>query len=338
MMKPAWPSPKLEVETAPAGRGGLGGGHQITVVITTRDRASRLRQAIESVLRSPLITTPEQIIVVDDDSSDGTEEVVRQFGVGYARIARHNVSDSRNAGLALTQTPYIAFLDDDDIWLPGNMEAHLAALETHPDAAFAYGIAQCATPDLEPLPFCFPTAPLPSGLVPNELHRSGYPQLGVVLFRQDAVASVAGCDPNIRYGQDGDLMLRIAGRHEIIGVEVVGMLHRLRPASKARSDYHWARARRKLLRWRPRGVGVSWRTAATYRIETRGLFFWHFHEDAVACIGLGQCQDGLVCLGRALWISPLHSLRHARQLGATFWRCVQEAQRLQPWRKAAAAR
>jgi glycosyltransferase involved in cell wall biosynthesis len=299
--------------------------HQISVVITTRNRAGLLRQAIESVLPSPLITSPEQIIVVDDDSQDETEEVVRDLGVRYVRHARHNISHGRNAGLALAQTPYVAFLDDDDVWLPGNMEAHLAALETHPDAAFAYGIAQCATeelePTLEPLPLRFPTPPLPTGLVPNELHK-GYPQLGVVLFRQEAVASVGGSDPRIQYGQDADLMIRIAGQHEIVGVEVVGMLHRLRPPSKARSDYHWAGARREILRWRPRHVGVSWTTAAKFLIETRGLFFWHFCEDAAASAALGHRRDALICLGRALRVSPPHALRHSRQLGSTLWQCI----------------
>ena len=179
---------------APAGTDVDYGRAKISVVITTHNRAGRLRQAIESVLPSPLITSPEQVIVVDDDSRDDTEKVVRHFGLQYVRIDRHNISHCRNAGFSLTETPYVAFLDDDDVWLPGNMEAHLAALESHPGAAFAYGIAQCATEDLEPLPFRFPAPPLPSGLVPDQFHLR-YPQIGVVLFRQEAVAAVGGSDP-----------------------------------------------------------------------------------------------------------------------------------------------
>ena len=299
------------------------GPAKISVVITTHNRAGLLRQAIESVLPSPLITSPEQVIVVDDDSRDDTEKVVRQFGLRYVRIDRHNISHCRNAGLSLTETPYVAFLDDDDVWLPGNMEAHLAALESHPGAAFAYGIAQCATEDLEPLPFRFPVPPLPCGLVPDQFHLR-YPQIGVVLFRQEAVMQAGGSDPGIRYGEDADLMIRIAGHHEIVGVEVVGMLHRLRPASRARSDYHWTRGR-EVMRWRPRDVGVGWRTAARFRIGARGLFFSHFYEDALACIGRGQRRDAVVCLGRAVWVSPAHSLRHCRQLGSILGRCVGEA-------------
>src|SRR5579864_1402987 len=96
---------------------------QISVVIPAHNRASLLDVAIASVLKSPLIAHPEQIIVVDDDSLDQTEAVARGHGVTYVRANYHNISRSRNAGLALVQTPYVTFLDHDDAWLPGNMEA-----------------------------------------------------------------------------------------------------------------------------------------------------------------------------------------------------------------------
>src|SRR5579859_2323363 len=158
---------------------------RISVVIPTHDRASLLGGAIESVLSSPLIVSPEQIIVVDDDSHDQTRDVASRYGVRYVRVACHSSGGSRNVGLEHARTPYVTFLDDDDVWLPGNMEAQLAALDAHPTAGFAYGIAQCATEDLQPLPWRFPSTPLPSGYVPDDLHRHGYPQLGVVLFRRE---------------------------------------------------------------------------------------------------------------------------------------------------------
>jgi glycosyltransferase involved in cell wall biosynthesis len=280
-----------------------------------------LTEAIESVLPSPLIASPEQITVIDDDSQDRTKEVVRKFGARYLRVAVHSAGASRNVGLAAVKTPYIAFLDDDDAWLPGNMEAQLAALEANPSAAFAYGMAQCVTEDLEPIAGIFPCPPLPSGLVPDRFHLS-YPQLGVVLFRRGAVAEVGGSDPRIRYYQDADLMIRIAARHEIVGVETVGMLHRLRPSSKARSDYFWADARREVTRWRPKHVGVRWTTAVQYSFHTRGQFFGYFVDDAGSCVALGQRRDALICLSRAVRVSPAHALHHSSRLGSTFWRCV----------------
>lgn len=286
------------------------------MVITTHDRAHELDVAIGSVVRSPLIESPEQVIVVDDDSHDRTPDVARRWHARYVRVATHSAGRSRNAGWALADTEYVAFLDDDDAWLPGNMEHQLSALDAHGDAGFAYGIAQCATEDrLEPIPATFPPPPLASGRVPAALH-TAYPQLGVVLFRRQALEEVDGFDPRVQYGEDADLMLRIASRREIVGVDFVGMLYRVRSASRARSDYFWAV--RDVTRWRPRVDGVGWRTAARFQILTRGKFFVRFCEDAGACVADGRPMDALVCLARAAWISPAHALRHQRMLRAAF--------------------
>ncbi len=147
------------------------GDPRVSVVIPTHNRASQLDVALASVLASPLILSPAQVIVVDDDSRDGTPEVARRHGVRYVRVAAHSVARSRNAGWEQASTEYVTFLDDDDAWLPGNIEPQLAALDAQPDAGFAYGMAQCADEDLEPLDGTFPPPPLVSGHAPGPLHR-----------------------------------------------------------------------------------------------------------------------------------------------------------------------
>ena len=301
-------------------------GAKISVVIPTRDRARLVDAAIASVLASPLITSPTQIAVIDDDSHDDTEAVALKHGVRYKRVIRHNSSLTRNAGFELVQSPYVTFLDSDDAWLPGNMEPQLAALESNPKAAFAYGIARCTTENFQPIPEAiFPKPPLHSGLVPERLHLH-YPQLGVVLFRREAVANVGGFDPRIPYYQDGDLMIRIAARHPIVGVNFVGMLHRLRDPSRTRSDYHWGY--RDVRNWWPRGVGIGVSAAATLMIRTRSLLFHRFCEDTAACVDRGQRKDALVCLSRALRVSPAHAVRHYHMMASLLLRSLhQPAQR-----------
>jgi glycosyltransferase involved in cell wall biosynthesis len=289
------------------------GTWELSVVIPTRDRASLLDVTIASVLRSPLIVSPGQIIVVDDDSHDDTEAVARKHAVSYLRVDHHNISRTRNAGFSLVRTPYVAFLDHDDIWLPGNMEPQLEALKRHPDAAFAYGIARCASEELQPIPLAFPSPPLPSGIIPDQLHL-GYPNLGVVLFRREAVSGVGGFDPAIRYHQDADLLLRIAARQKIVGVDFEGMLHRLRSPSRARADYYWAS--REVLHWLPRRLGVGWPAAIRFLVKTKGLFFYRFCADAAACASLGHRRDALQCLSRAVRVSPLHALRHCSDVAS----------------------
>jgi glycosyltransferase involved in cell wall biosynthesis len=285
--------------------------HRVSVVIPTHNRAPQLEAALLSVLDSPLISSPDQIIVVDDDSQDRTPEIVRRFGVRSVTINRHSPASSRNAGWRRTASEFVTFLDDDDVWLPGNLEPQLAALDAHPRAGFAYGIARCAHEDLEPFDATFPAPPLASGHTPGRLHEQ-YPQLGVVLFRRAALEEAAGFDPRVPYGEDAELMLRIAARREIVGVERVGMLHRMRGASRERSDYFWPL--RAITRWRPRGVGVGWHPALKFQLSTRGLFFSRFVDDATACTEAGHPWDALVCAARATWVSPLHAIRHRHEL------------------------
>ncbi|HEX4803943.1 MAG TPA: glycosyltransferase family A protein [Myxococcaceae bacterium] len=295
-----------------------GGEMQLSVVIPTRDRARFVDVALASVLASPLIKEPTQIIVVDDDSHDETASVVRERGCRYLHVNNHNIGRTRNDGFALVQSPYVAFLDSDDAWLPGNMEPQLAALESHPGAAFAYGIARCAKEDLEPLPWTFPNPPLVSGVAPERFHL-GYANLGVVLFRREAVLDIGGFSTRILYHQDADLMIRIAARREIVGVDFVGMLHRIRDPSRARANYYWGN--RLVKNWWPRGVGAK--TAAKFMIKTRSLYFDRFIEDTAACVACGQKKDALVCLTRAVRVSPGHAIRHPRRIARLLFRSLQ---------------
>jgi hypothetical protein len=286
--------------------------HRVSVVIPTHNRADQLEVAVRSVLDSPLISSPSQVIVVDDDSNDHTPDVVRRLGVSYVAISRHSAAHSRNAGWRRAATEYVTFLDDDDAWLPGNLEGQLDALDAHPRAGFAYGIARCATEeDLEPLGTTFPDRPLVSGHVPERLH-GRYPQLGVVLFRRQALEEVDGFDPRVNYWEDADLMLRVAARREIVGIEREGMLYRLRFPSRNRADYFWPL--RNVAQWRPKGASVGLRPALRFQLSTKGLFFTRFVEDACACLDAGQNWSALVCAARAAWVSPVHAIKYRKFL------------------------
>jgi glycosyltransferase involved in cell wall biosynthesis len=306
----------------------------ISVVIPTRNRAALLGRAIRSVLASPLIASGQQIIVVDDDSNDETPQVSSQLGVRYRRVACHAPSGARNAGFQDVDTPFVAFLDDDDEWLPNNMQAQLAALRARPSAALAYGITQCATEDLEPLPWSYPTPPLASGSNPEQLYLR-CPGLGVVLFRREAIQEVGGFDLSMGWGvhealachkerrslapptcEDDDLMLRIAVRHDIVGVESIGMLYRMKSPSRARSDYHWAV--RSYVKWRPRYVG--WKSTLRWQYQARGGLYRKFCQDADACILAGELREATVSFTRALRIAPLHAIHDLRLLGPLLWR------------------
>lgn len=105
---------------------------KVSIVIPAFNRAAMLRQAIASVISEDY---PEkEIIVVDDGSTDETSQVVREFGsdVKYHYIENGGVSKARNVGISMSSGEWIAFLDSDDLWLPGKLSCQMRYLAANP--------------------------------------------------------------------------------------------------------------------------------------------------------------------------------------------------------------
>jgi glycosyltransferase involved in cell wall biosynthesis len=110
----------------------------VSVVIPTFNRAPILRRAIDSALAQ---TRPaDEIIVVDDGSTDDTRRVVESYGgkVHYIHQSNAGVGAARNAGIDAATSQFIAFLDSDDAWDRDKLKLQMEILETHPDIAIAY--------------------------------------------------------------------------------------------------------------------------------------------------------------------------------------------------------
>lgn len=96
----------------------------LTVVIPAYNVDGYIEEALDSVLSQPYIDDIE-IVVIDDGSSDSTFDVVKRVmdrdPAGHIRLIRQSnrgLSGARNAGIAAVRTPYVGFLDGDDIFLP----------------------------------------------------------------------------------------------------------------------------------------------------------------------------------------------------------------------------
>jgi len=100
------------------------------VAIHTYNRADLLPETLDGVLRQSL--APGQIVVVDDGSTDQTEQVVAAYGdrLEYHQIANVGPGASRHAAIAACRGDWIACTDDDDLWLPD----HLAVMQSVIDA------------------------------------------------------------------------------------------------------------------------------------------------------------------------------------------------------------
>lgn len=166
-------------------------------------------------MRSVLGQTLEdfEMIVVDDASTDGTADLVRQTADRDPRVRPLEVSDrvgaaaARNRAIQAARAPWVAFLDDDDEWLPQKLERQVTALQAG-GADFAYS------------PFIYIEgaggerilgAVDVSGKDPRSALLGGnFIGQSSVVVRRDALMEVGGFDPALPRLQDWDLWIRIA--------------------------------------------------------------------------------------------------------------------------------
>lgn len=214
----------------------------ISVVIPCYNAERYIVATIESVLAQQ--RPGLEIIVVDDGSSDRSVELVRAAfpQVRVAQQANQGVAAARNHGIALAGGDWIAFVDADDIWLPGKLAAQLAQLAANPECRMNYCAWQVWPSD----------APRPAPAYLAELaQRAGeharwdgasgwvYPELlldcvvwtSTVLAHRSLLDEIGGFDATLRLGEDYDLWLRASRVTPILRVARPYALYRIHPAS-----------------------------------------------------------------------------------------------------------
>jgi glycosyltransferase involved in cell wall biosynthesis len=127
----------------------------VTILLPTFNRLAYLRAALESVERQTF--RDFELIVLDDGSSDGTAEFLSRFRPWFKcrieRFERKERAFLRNVGVSMSQAPFIAFLDDDDLWAPQKLERQVAFMTRHPETGMSYtftsAIDSSGNPDLK---------------------------------------------------------------------------------------------------------------------------------------------------------------------------------------------
>ena len=105
----------------------------ISVVIPTYNRVALLERALDSVLAQTL--SADEIIVVDDGSTDGTVSMLKSHyhGVNFIEQDNQGVSAARNAGIKTASHSWIALLDSDDVWHANKLERQVQELKNAPE-------------------------------------------------------------------------------------------------------------------------------------------------------------------------------------------------------------
>jgi hypothetical protein len=199
---------------------------ETTVVIPTRDRVALLEQTLRTVLAQE--PRPE-VVVVDDGSGDGTAARLASLPVTVVRNdgAAWGASRARNEGIKRAETPFVAFVDSDDLLLPGALGSLAAALREDGAAPFAYGCALAAAHT--------PAGWASEGVIAPErgtggslgalYARNAVPSSGA-LVRRSALDGLGGYDERLTFSEDHDLWLRLARTGAPVHVPELVVVHR----------------------------------------------------------------------------------------------------------------
>jgi len=110
----------------------------VSIIVTTYNRHDFLRQTLASIAAQS--HKDIETIVVDDGSKSDPTAIVTGFGSRFRCIRQENAGQpaARNRGIAASTAPFLAFVDDDDLWEPRKLELQLALLSSRPDIGWCH--------------------------------------------------------------------------------------------------------------------------------------------------------------------------------------------------------
>jgi glycosyltransferase involved in cell wall biosynthesis len=195
----------------------------ISVIIPVYNAQSTITRAIDSVLAQT--HSVDEIIVIDDGSTDGTAQAVQKYGaaIRYFYYENAGLAVARNRGIDKAKSEWIAFLDADDEWLPWCIESHVKLHAQNPAIKWSH----CHVEGV--LDGSHLTIPIPQGLQEEmkcngtvsyfDAQLKGLPcgACGFLIHRS-VFDEVGKFDPAMRTGQDGDMWCRIALKYPRIAV------------------------------------------------------------------------------------------------------------------------
>ena len=202
-----------------------------SIIIPTHSRPHLLPQVVESARQA---SSDFEILVVDDASTDETASICKKLtGVKYIRLDRNQgVAGARNVGILASTGRYLAFLDDDDLRLPGSIDVQVKAMEAEPGAGFVCGGMVMADQNYQPTGEVF----LPSqqsGDVFWELMELDFPVMPLsTLIRKECLLRVGLLNPRLGGIDDWDIFVRIAELFPALVIgEPIGLYRQPTPSS-----------------------------------------------------------------------------------------------------------
>jgi glycosyltransferase involved in cell wall biosynthesis len=287
---------------------------KVSLIIITRNRARLLPRAIKSALKAG---TDVEIIVVDDASVDNTAAVCRLFeGIKYIPLEiGQGMGGARNVGILASSADYVAFLDDDDVRLPGSLDAQVEALTNDDTVGFVCGAMVMA--DQAGNPTGEVNAPnAPGRDVFWDLLELNFPAMPLsVVIRKACFTRVGLFNTSLVTLEDWDLFVRIAELYPVLVLDQpVGIYTKPTAASgqssSAQAQLLFAAARHQLQLFRlPRAQAATFER----RKQVRRLALSHIADtllwNATQALYEGEYKLAWRNALTALRLSPRRALR-----------------------------
>ena len=242
-------------------------GPLVSAVIITKKKKKLVQGAIASVLNQTYRNI--EIFVVDDASEDGTKELLEEKAAAdnftYVYIPKSESkggNHARNVGIRMSKGEYVAFLDDDDEWLPEKIEKQVEFLQNHPEC----GVVACF--NIVEFDFKDRYPENRDGMMEGDLHERIFSWIpfvtSVAMYRKTVLEKAGLFDEELKYWQEFDLNIRVAQIAEFGCVHEELGLYRVVKKDKSRLTNQldgWMKAveyiekkYRKLIRKLPRDI------------------------------------------------------------------------------------
>ena len=220
----------------------LGGSSlHVSVIIPAYNAEACIQRAVSSVLNQTI--RPAEVLVVDDGSTDGTADRIRQCceGVKYFHQENCGPSGTRNRGIDESTAEWVAFIDTDDEWLPHFLETHEQLLRKYPGSMWSFCNFERAGDGVPCKGHVQERVSVREGMIhyfQARLRRVSLQTSGFLVHRS-VFEKVGKFKPHLRWSEDLDLWARIAMRYPTVAYSptVCYRYWRDNPQSLTRLEY-----------------------------------------------------------------------------------------------------
>ncbi len=275
---------------------------KVSVVVTTLQRPLLLKRAVRSVLEQTYEAL--EVLVVEDGSDSGIEEWVESLP--NAKYLRHRenmgLPAARNTGLSLAEGKYVAFLDDDDEWLPEKIKEQVALAESKPEADVVY----CGNKIVnEKGKLIKEGRPRIKGDIRSEIVRKGLSTVpSSCLFVKESLQRIGGFDQDLKSHIDYDIWMKMAKnsyKADFVPKPLVISYCGSREKMTLDIDSRIEATESYLRKWKPeieKWTDEAERICGEFYIKVLGRL-------GIEALKQKRIHSAFICWSRAFWYNPL---------------------------------